>query len=274
LAGSFTLANQELGAAFGENAFGRDALDEDEERPASGTVVDGTTIRYEQIRPQVLTVPTYFNPDSLSPPEEDGNRLMLAAFRDVYGTPFRIASPAAPVALEVTLCSSAEGELATGDLDVSGVTLTNLQELAGGEEFSSSGSVYLNEPSAGEDETNLVGLFAQSLDTFGSGHRLSATDAVPSCNAASTPNTTPAPTPMPSASPVPACDGQRIDANEECDGTNRPSCQGFLSFHACTGEVQCQACTADVSGCECPCTSNQDCLSVADCIDGFCTRVR
>lgn len=55
---------------------------------------------------------------------------------------------------------------------MTGVLLTNLQELAGGATLSGSGKLFLDADASAQG--NLFGIFSQSLATFASGQRLPA----------------------------------------------------------------------------------------------------
>src|SRR5262249_12487240 len=83
LLGNYTLANLELGSAFGGNALARRAVSGDVPAPP-GSIVDGVATGYQLIDPAQLAIPVYYDPGTLGPPEFDGNRLLLAAFIDQY----------------------------------------------------------------------------------------------------------------------------------------------------------------------------------------------
>jgi hypothetical protein len=174
LTGNFTLANLTLGSAFGENAFGRLAVNSDGSKAAAGQNVDGSTVLYQRFTPAVLMVPVYFNPNTLGAPENDGNRVILAEFNDQYGARFDVGpltdSPTA------TLFTNVGHQLASQTLSVTGVLLSNLQEVSGGASFGSSGKAFFAvNPGGG----NAFGIFSQSQGTFASGQRMPAVDAVP-----------------------------------------------------------------------------------------------
>jgi len=171
LAGAFTLANTTLGSAFGENAFGRLAVDGVGIRPRAGRVVDGSTIRFQRFAPSGLIVPVYFNPARLGRPEDDGNRLILVAFADRYAGRFDVVS--ARRSLTARFVDEKGVQRAFGTAIVDGVRLTNLQELSGGVVLNESGKVFLEQGT--EDAGSLFGIFTQSLDTYASGQRLPST---------------------------------------------------------------------------------------------------
>ena len=89
LAGSFTLANVVGESAFGGNALGRFAVDGAGRRAARGNRVDGTTIRYQRFSPPAMAIPTYYDPRTLDPPEDDGNRVIVVAFEDLFKYTFK-----------------------------------------------------------------------------------------------------------------------------------------------------------------------------------------
>jgi hypothetical protein len=178
LIGNFTLANTALGAAFGENALGRLAVDGSGSRADAGEPVDGASVKYQRFTPPVLMVPAYFNPTMLAPPANDGNRVIVAAFADRYGSRFDVAPAAAGESLAASFFDSAGQLVGQATVPVNGVLLSDLQQIAGGSTLDSSGKVFFDPSAIGADE-NVFGIFSQSLATFASGQRMPAVDAVP-----------------------------------------------------------------------------------------------
>ncbi|MDG2305963.1 MAG: hypothetical protein P8R42_15205 [Candidatus Binatia bacterium] len=174
LTGVFTLANLALGSGFGQNPFARSAVDGDGKRPPSGTVVDGADVAYERFAPEVLVIPVYFNPQTLEPPELDGNRVLLATFQDDYGVPFGV-SGRSDNAMAVFFDASGK-RLITQPALVNGVLLSNLQTLADGITLDSSGKVFFD---VDPGEGNYLGLYSQSLGTFAAGQRLPSVALIP-----------------------------------------------------------------------------------------------
>lgn len=201
LDGSSSVVNTVLGAGFGENPLGRRAVLASGGLAAPGASVDGTSVLYQRFVPGILTVPVYFNPQDLGPPANDGNRVVLAAFSDVYGQTFDL-TPFGDV-LHATFFDTGGHLVAESDVPVTGVALTDLQSIAGAVPLASSGKVFL---ATGGDGANRLGLFSEALGTFAAGQRMPAVDAVP--QGAPTPAATPAPTPAPTAPPSPA--GQTV----------------------------------------------------------------
>lgn len=175
LGGSFTLANTALASAFGENAFGRLAVTSGGARAAAGSTVDGGSVRYQRIAPAVLTVPVYFSPPTLGPAENDGNRVVLAAFSDRHQGGFSIA--AADAAIDAVFFDASGVRVAERSLTVSGVLLSDLQSVAGPERaLTSSGKAFFAIDAPG---ASVLGVFSQSLGTFASGHRMASASGVP-----------------------------------------------------------------------------------------------
>jgi hypothetical protein len=143
------------------------------DRAAAGSAVDGSGVRYEEFEPGILTVPVYFNPQTLEPPEIDGNRVFLASFSDGYGPPFTVS--AAAQNLTATYFDTAGAQVATNGVAVNGLLLSDLEALAG-VTLNSSGKVFF---SGASDSANLFGLFSQSLGTFASGQLMPAANIVP-----------------------------------------------------------------------------------------------
>ena len=184
LTGGYTLANQTLAAAFGENPYGRLAVTSSGARASAGAQVDGNAVKYQRFTPSVLMVPVYYNPQTLAPAADDGNRVIVAAFTDSYGAQFDIGPGTdTPPA---TFCNSGGFEVATGAPEVSGVLLSDLQAIAGASTLSGSGKLFLD-VTAGNG--NVFGIYSQSLGTFAAAQRMPAVDSVPAC---------PQPTPVPS----------------------------------------------------------------------------
>lgn len=167
LVGTFTLANVPLESGFGENPIGRRAVSGSGAPAASGRFVDGDAVSYERLTPAFLMVPVFFNPQQLGPPEDDGNRVVVAAFADSYGARFDLL----PRRHEATVSIlGADGELVAGGmLAVNGLTRTDLQALAGDTMLTGSGKVLLEVDAA---DGSVVGLFSQSLGPFGAGQRM------------------------------------------------------------------------------------------------------
>jgi hypothetical protein len=195
LVGGFSIVNQTLGAGTGGNPFGRLALSQTgadlERRAEPGATVNGVNVRYQNIAPSTpfdgrssLTFPVYFNPNTLSPPQLDGNRLFFASFADRYfatigpgGAPRFNITPD-PVDTTATFFSSSGGApLLVTTLTVSGVRLETLQGLAGDVQFTSGGRLDISYPLPGlTSSDNFFGMASQSLGTFAIGQRLVPTD--------------------------------------------------------------------------------------------------
>lgn len=199
LTGGFTLANTTLAAAFGENAFGRLAVNGSGQHASAGATVNGSPVRYQRFAPEVLEVPVHFNPQTLAQASDDGNRIVLASFTDQYGAQFDVA-PATDNAPAVFFDASGF-EVATGTAAINGVLLTDLQALAGATTLAKSGKVFIDvTPGSG----NVFGIFSQSLGTFASGQRMPAVSSVPTGLG---PPPSPSPTPIGGPTPTPGGGG-------------------------------------------------------------------
>ena len=177
LAGSFTLANSGAGSAFGGNALGRLAVDAQGIRGLPGSFVDGQSIRYQLFAPAAITIPTYYDPRSLDPPEEDGNRVILVAFSDFYGDRYTPIEPEGD--LSWAIYDSVGTSIAREDRRASFFFSTSLQALAGNAVLDSSGKVYFAYDAPEGEGGNVFGLFSQSLQSFGAGERMPAADGIP-----------------------------------------------------------------------------------------------
>lgn len=175
ITGGFTLANLNLESGFGQNPFARLAVNGSGTPQSPGTAVDGSSVFYERFAPNVLMIPVYFDPATLSPPEDDGNRVLLAAFNDSYSASgFNVGSLS-------TSASAAyfdnEGvRIVDATVAINGVLLSDLQSIAGTGISGSSGKVFFD-VDAGNG--NIFGLFSQSVGTFAAAQRLPAVSSVP-----------------------------------------------------------------------------------------------
>ncbi|MDG2306690.1 MAG: metallo-mystery pair system four-Cys motif protein [Candidatus Binatia bacterium] len=184
ISGGFTLANLTLMAGFGQNPFARLAMDGNS--PASpGTAVDGNNAVYQRFDPGILMIPVYFNPADLGRPEDDGNRVLLAAFADDYDGGYRLL----PVSTDaVGSFFNATGlRIAQNTVGVNGVLLSDLQSMAGESNLDgSSGKAFFEIDAKGG---NVLGLFSQSISTFAAGQRMPSVAMVPNGTAAPVPVT-------------------------------------------------------------------------------------
>jgi len=141
-----------------------------------GTTVDGASVQYQGLRPDVLMIPSYLDPNTLAPATNDGNRVLLASFGDSYEGGFTIYATPRDVRASFV---DRDGKLLTNQTrHVGGVLLTDLQTLAGSTPVGgASGKVFLD---VSTGFGNWLGLFSQSLGTFAAGQRLPGTEGVPS----------------------------------------------------------------------------------------------
>lgn len=190
IVGGFTFANLQLSSGFGQNPFARAAVSAGSgARAAPGTQVDGVGVVYERFDPGILNIPVYFDPATLAPPANDGNRILIAAFADQYDGAFSIA----PVSTQatVTFFDNRGVRIAENAVSINGVLFSNLQSAAGAASIDgSSGKAFFEVNAQGG---NVFGLFSQSIGTFAAGQRMPAVAAVPV--GMDPPAPTPAPTP-------------------------------------------------------------------------------
>lgn len=196
IVGGFTLANVSLRSGFGQNPFARFAVNSSGVPQAPGTIVDGATVVYERFDPGILTIPAYFDPATLAPPENDGNRVLLAAFADDYDGAYGL-SPVSTTASVTFLNNDGVRIVDQNPVAVNGVLLSNLQSISGGANIDgASGKVFFEVNANGG---NVFGLFSQSLDTFAAGQRMPMANEVPTGTGQvqPPPGPTPEPTPPP-----------------------------------------------------------------------------
>jgi hypothetical protein len=195
LVGGFSIVNIALGAGFGDNPFGRLALVGPPGgglavRANPGSLVDGAGASYQSIQPRTvepsLTLPVYLNPTSLGSPDQDGNRVLFAAFRDQYaaavgpGNSARFNLTPITVNLTVNFFNSSNGQkiVTSRAFSVNAVDLDSLQDIAGsGVTFTQSGRLELTVSAAfGLPVDSFFGTSAEALGTFAFGQRLIAVD--------------------------------------------------------------------------------------------------
>jgi hypothetical protein len=263
LAGVFTIADTASGSAFGESPMARMAVTGDN-RASAGDEVDGNTVSYEKFTPKVLMVPSFFGVSTAGDQTTGTDQVIVVAFDDKYGTPFRIAAANSTPKLDVQICTHDAGPLAPLQIDLPAILSKSVADLAGGTAPTSSGNVFLT---VEQPPDNVFGLFRQAVGSFAAGQRLPATDAVPSC----TPTATPTPTPTPAPTPAPVCGDGAITANEECDPNAPPVHCGLKVGGAdfgtsCTQDAACTAqCKLDLTVCACSCSFDQQCFKEIDC---------
>jgi hypothetical protein len=166
LVGGFTLADLSTGGAFGSNPIGRLAVTSDGSHAAAGSIVDGTTVFYQNFAANTLVAPFYFNPSSGVPV---ASSVVLVAFKDQYSASgFNIVQ--GTLSLDYGLVDASGNQLHVSDIAVTGVTLTTIQALAGDVPLQSSGKVvFRNSTVLLPAGTNVFGVMSQSLGTFGVG---------------------------------------------------------------------------------------------------------
>lgn len=228
LVGGFTLANLSLMSGFGQNPFARFAVNAFGVRQAPGTVVDGASVVYERFDPGILTIPAYFNPSTLAPPENDGNRVLLAAFSDDYDGAYGL-SPVSTTASVTFLNNVGQRIVNQNAVPVNGVLLSNLQEISGGANIDgASGKVFLEVASNGG---NVFGVFSQSLNTFAAGQRMPRANVVPMGGDQPVPTPTPTPgggTPTPVNTPVQPPTGCNVTIALDFDDSSIPDLSGVV----------------------------------------------
>jgi len=178
LAGLFTVANLATQSAWGGPALARGAI-----RSSGGSVVhadvgdpiDGTTVRLQRIAATRHDVAVYYDPSTLEPASLGGNQVLLASFADGYDGGFT----AVPVTTSWSFAATRSNgsAIASGARDVSGVTLSHLEELAGAGVSGAAGRLRLE--AAEVTGASGFALFTESLGTFATGYRLPALPALP-----------------------------------------------------------------------------------------------
>lgn len=169
LFGGFTLADLATNGGFGQNPLARLAVDTGGRRAAAGSVVDGTTVRYQTFAPDMLVLPFYFNPGS----EGLTNRVILGTFTDQYaGGRFSIGS-AETVFSHAMLDSDGDSFFKVKAPVVTGVLFDTVESLASQLPLTTSGKVVFFDLAASDQPNrNVFGLMTQALGTFSVGQRM------------------------------------------------------------------------------------------------------
>jgi len=169
LSGNFTVANLATGSAWGAPGAARSARKADDgDAPAVGTVIDGATVLLDQIRPDVVELAAYHDPDTLERAAEGGNQLVFVSFDDVGGRAPEVRTAAMRWVVSATRNDGTP--LPSGAVDTSGVDVSHLEAVVGPDVRGAAGRLELTArtPWAG----NRLVFFAQSLGTFATGYLL------------------------------------------------------------------------------------------------------
>jgi hypothetical protein len=171
LMGNFTVANLATESSWGAPAAARSArAAADDSEPVDGTVVDGTTIAYQTIQPTLLTLGTYYNPETLAPVQDHGNQMISINFEDP-------ATVGADVAFGVNVWTvhafkGNDGQLVTDLIfTLGGVDERDIVSFLGPTANGSSGGAIFTSNDSQERNSRMI-YFVQSLGTFGSGYLL------------------------------------------------------------------------------------------------------
>lgn len=171
LAGNFTVANLSTGAAWGAPAAGHTAIELGASgvvTPAVGTPIDGDTVVLRAIRPEQVSLATYYDPATLQDPELGGNQLIFLSFNDVPGETF--SAEAATTHWRLTARRNDGQQLAVDAYTADGVVVTHLEAVLGEAAAGQAGSVlFAADPSGAY---NRLVFFTEALGTFATGYLL------------------------------------------------------------------------------------------------------
>lgn len=169
LAGNFTVAHLDRGAAWGAAAIPRRARVAATGAAApGGTIIDGATVVLETIRPSAVELAAYHAPATLDRHEVGGNQVIFASFDDVAGAAPEVVPAAMRWVVDAVRQDGAAIEAAA--LDTSGVEVTHLEELLGADAADAPGRLELVARTPSAD--NRLVFFAQSLGSFATGYLL------------------------------------------------------------------------------------------------------
>ena len=171
IAGNFTVANLATSSAWGAQAAARAAVQltaSGVSSPAVGTPIDGESVLLRAIRPDRLSLATYYDPDTLQSPEQGGNQIIFLSFNDVPGDAF--TAEAASTRWTLTARRNDGQSLGADEVDVSGVQVKHIEELLGEEAGGAAGSILFSAGASGA--YNRLVFFTESLGTFATGYLL------------------------------------------------------------------------------------------------------
>lgn len=171
LAGNFTVANLQTGSAWGAPAAGRTAIELTASgvvTPEAGAPIDGESVLLRAIRPERVSLATYYDPATLQDPALGGNQLVFVSFNDVPGELF--AAEAATTHWRLTARRNDGGALPNESYTADGVDVTHLEAVLGEGTSGQAGSVlFAADPSGAY---NRLVFFTESLGTFSTGYLL------------------------------------------------------------------------------------------------------
>jgi hypothetical protein len=168
LSGSFTVANLQTNSAWGAPAAARRALAIGAGDPAVGATIDGESVVLRAIRPELLTLAVFYNPDTLQPAAQGGNQLVFLSFNDVPGV--AAGAVAASTIWDVLGSRNDGAAIDPPDLTASGVAVSDLVAVAGEAVRGQAGGLLFGAEPTGA--YNRLIYFSESLGTFGTGYLL------------------------------------------------------------------------------------------------------
>lgn len=171
ISGNFTVANLSTSSAWGAQAAARAAVQltgAGISAPPLGTPIDGESVLLRAIRPDRVSLATFYDPDTLQAPEQGGNQLIFLSFNDVPGDEF--AAEAASTRWSIDARRNDGQALGGDEVDVSGVQVKHLKELLGDDAGGAAGSILFTAGASGA--YNRLVFFTESLGTFSTGYLL------------------------------------------------------------------------------------------------------
>lgn len=171
LSGSFTVANLQTISAWGAPGAARRALAitaSGVSTPALGTVIDGESVVLRAIRPELLALAVFYNPETLEPAEHGGHQLIFLSFNDVAGV--AAGATTASTTWDVAATRNTGEPIDPPALTVSGVRVSDLLAVGGEAVLGQAGGMLFGaEPSGAY---NRMIFFSESLGTFATGYML------------------------------------------------------------------------------------------------------
>jgi hypothetical protein len=171
IAGNFTVANLTTGSAWGAHAAARAAVELTASgivTPDAGVPIDGETVLLRAIRPDRVSLATYYDPATLQDPEQGGNQLIFVSFNDVPGESF--SAEAATTRWRLTARRNDGEPLAAEAYVAGGVDVSHLEAVLGEEAAGRAGSVLFTADPSGA--YNRLVFFTEALGTFATGYLL------------------------------------------------------------------------------------------------------
>jgi hypothetical protein len=168
LTGNFTVANLATGSAWGAPAAARSARNAADGSAAERfSVVDGTNVVYQPIRPDRVVLAAFYDPRSLAPASAHGSQVIFVNFAN------NGSAGAVTTATTEWVVNGTRGDqtLLFDTVSVRGVADIDLVALLGDDANGGAGAIIFGTDKGNDGDSRLI-FFAEALGTFGTGYLL------------------------------------------------------------------------------------------------------